>query len=88
MLKLIANDKVLHVIAGFAIMVNCTVIINLFFQLPVFVAAVLSLLFSIAIGCIKELWDRFTGDGTPEMLDAAMTALGSIIGYVLVMRLQ
>ena len=88
MLKLITNDKVLHMIAGFAIMVNCTVIINLFFQLPVFVAAVLSLLLSIAIGCVKELWDRFTGKGTPEMLDAAMTALGSIIGYVLVMRLQ
>ena len=88
MLKLITNDKVLRVIAGFAVMVNCTVIINLFFQLPVFVAAVLSLLFSIAIGCIKELWDRFTGNGTPEMLDAAMTALGAIIGYVLVMRLQ
>ena len=88
MLKLIANDKVLHLIAGFAIMVNCTVIINLFFQLPVFVAAVLSLLFSIAIGCIKELCDRFTGNVTPEMLDAAMTALGAIIGYVLVMRLQ
>ena len=88
MLKLITNDKVLHMIAGFAIMVNCTVIINLFFQLPVFVAAVLSILFSIAIGCIKELWDRFTGNGTPETLDAAMTALGAIIGYVLVMRLQ
>ena len=88
MLKLITNDKVMHAIAGFAIMVNCTVVINLFFQLPVFVAAVLSLLFSIAIGCIKELWDRFTGKGTPEMLDAAMTALGAIIGYVLVMRLQ
>ena len=88
MLELLTNDKVLHVIAGFAIMVNSTVIINLFFQLPVFVAAVLSLLFSIAIGCIKELWDRFTGKGTPEMLDAAMTALGAIIGYVLVMRLQ
>ena len=88
MLELINNDKVLHVIAGFAIMVNCTVIINLFFQLPVFVAAVLSLLFSIAIGCIKELCDRFTSKGTPEMLDAAMTAIGAIIGYVLVMRLQ
>lgn len=88
MLKLITNDKVLHMIVGFAIMVNLTVIINLFFQLPVFVAAVLSLLFSIAIGCIKELWDRFTGKGTPDMLDAAMTALGAIIGYVLVMRLQ
>ena len=88
MLKLITNDKVLRVIAGFAVMVNCTVIINLFFQLPVFVAAVLSLLFSIAIGCIKELWDRFTGNGAPEMLDAAMTAIGAIIGYVLVMRLQ
>ena len=88
MLKLITNDKVLHMIAGFAIMVNCTVIINLFFQLPVFVAAVLSLLLSIAIGCVKELWDRFTGKGTPEMLDAAMTSIGSIIGYVLVMRLQ
>ena len=88
MLKLITNDKVLRMISGFAIMVNFTVIINLFFQLPVFVAAVLSLLFSIAIGCIKELWDRFTGNGTPEMLDAAMTALGAIIGYVLVMRLQ
>ena len=88
MLELVNNDKVLHVIAGFAIMVNCTVIINLFFQLPVFVAAVLSLLFSIAIGCIKELLDRFTGKGTPEMLDAAMTAIGAIIGYVLVMILQ
>ena len=88
MLKLITNDKVLHMIAGFAIMVNCTVIINLFFQLPVFVAAVLSLLLSIAVGCIKELWDRFTGNGTPEMLDAVMTAIGAIIGYVLVMRLQ
>ena len=88
MLKLITNDKVLHMIAGFAIMVNCTVVINLLFQLPVFTAAVLSLLFSIAIGCIKELWDRFTGNGTPEMLDATMTALGAIIGYVLVMRLQ
>ena len=88
MLKLITNDKVLRVIAGFAVMVNCTVIINLFFQLPVFVAAVLSLLFSIAIGCIKELWDRFTGNGAPEMLDASMTAIGAIIGYVLVMRLQ
>ena len=88
MLKLITNDKVLHMIAGFAIMVNCTVIINLFFQLPVFVAAVLSLLFSIAICCIKELCDRFTGKGTPDMLDAAMTALGAILGFILVMRLQ
>ena len=88
MLKLLTNDKVLHVIVGFAMVVNSTVIINLLFQLPVFVAAVLSLLFSIAIGCIKELWDRFTGKGTPEMLDAAMTAIGAIIGYVLIMRLQ
>ena len=88
MLKLIANDKVLHMIAGFAIMVNCTVVINLFFQLPVFVAAVLSLLLSIAIGCLKELWDRFTGNGTPEMLYAAMTAIGAIIGFILIMRLQ
>ena len=88
MLKLITNDKVLHLISGFAIMVNSTVIINLFFQLPVFVAAVLSLLFSIAIGCIKELWDRFTWKGTQEMLDAAMTALGAIIGFILIMRLQ
>ena len=88
MLELITNDKVLHAIAGFAIMVNCTVIINLFFQLPVFVAAVLSLFLSIAIGCAKESWDRFTGKGTPETLDAAMTAIGAVIGYVLVMRLQ
>ena len=88
MLKLLINDKVLHMIVGFAMVVNGTVLMNLFFKLPVFVAALLGLLSSIAIGCLKELWDRFTGEGKPECLDAAMTALGAILGFILIMRLQ
>ena len=38
----------------------------------------------VIIGVSKEFWDKMSGTGTPEIADAAWTAVGSILAYVIV----
>jgi len=64
----IPQDKKKHFVAGFAI----TAVVSLFFGYIVgAIAAVIA-----AAG--KELYDKATGKGTPEILDFVATVLGAV----------
>lgn len=43
---------------------------------------------SITVGVGKEVWDRTTGRGHPEISDLLWTAMGGLVGYVITERLS
>jgi len=44
----------------------------------------LSLGFSVGVGIFKEMFDKGTKKGNPEVLDAIYTAAGGLTGYFIV----
>ena len=65
-------DKQLHFLYGAAIVL----VVNVVFGM----ALALGLCFAAGVG--KELWDRWSGKGTPDRLDAVATCLGGIICWL------
>lgn len=70
--KKIPEDKQKHFIAGFTISVFASL----------FVGYLLGFLFALFIGAGKEVYDRVTGKGTPELKDFLFTAFGAIVSVV------
>ena len=64
----IPQDKKKHFVAGFAI----TAVVSLFFGYIVGAIA------SVIAAAGKELYDKATGKGTPEILDFVATVLGAV----------
>ena len=41
---------------------------------------------SVTVGIGKEVWDRTTGKGHPEVSDLLWTAMGGLVGYAITER--
>ena len=54
----------------------------LFIPLAFVLTPVIALAAVVATGIVKEVYDKVTGTGTPDYLDAVATALGGLAGYV------
>jgi hypothetical protein len=63
-------DKAFHFLAGWAIAAT-------FQSVPLFAAALVA-----AAGIGKEIWDKRSGKGTPDPMDAIATLLGGVGGLV------
>lgn len=73
-LPFIPRDKLLHAVAGsYAALAGA--LIAWYFTLPPVQGAVIA---GLAAGFGKEAWDRFSGKGSPELADAAWTAVGAL----------
>ncbi len=65
-----AFDKQLHFGAGMLIGLAVGVGTN----------PITGLVFATVAGIVKEVYDKYSGNGTPELLDAVATVLGGITG--------
>ena len=68
----IPADKANHFIYGLVLFAALAFPIN-----PIFALASV-----ILVGVLKEIYDKVTGTGTPDMLDAVATSLGGLAGYI------
>lgn len=67
--NILEKDKLLHLIGG----------VYGYIFLSLFLEPLLSLILMLIIGCLIEIvWDGFLKKGTPEALDAIITALGAL----------
>ena len=66
-----ASDKWLHLAAGFCI----ASLVGVFTPLGGFCIA-------LFVGALKEIYDRISGKGTPELWDFVFTALGAFLGLI------
>lgn len=64
----IAQDKLMHYFVGSLIMALCIPFIGVYGLLVVLLAAV-----------GKEAYDKFTGKGTPELMDIVYTMFGGLV---------
>lgn len=69
-MKAIADDKKAHFCAGWAIAATALMFVNVW----------LSILLVAVAGAAKELFDKITGRGTPEIADFLFTLAGGLIG--------
>lgn len=65
-------DKKLHLLVGLAMGL----------ALPMITPYWMSIIITGVVGCGKELYDKWSGKGTPESADAWFTVLGGLIGVV------
>ena len=70
----IPKDKLLHFVAGFAVSIVAYVVTS---------SATIAFSLSALLGIGKEVYDS-RGHGTVEVLDAVATALGGVVGVILV----
>lgn len=68
-LPMIPQDKANHFIYGFVIFILSNLILNAYFALAI--------VFCFAAG--KEVYDKVSGKGTPEILDFVATLIPAII---------
>lgn len=68
---LLASDKWLHLAVGFCI----ASLIGLFTPIGGFCTA-------LVVGALKEIYDKTTGKGTPELWDFIFTALGAFLALI------
>jgi hypothetical protein len=61
------RDKKLHMIVGFIISLSA-----------IFIPAMWALFAVIVIGAFKEIYDKLSGKGTPEVLDFVATVAGGL----------
>ena len=66
------QDKANHFIYGAVI---CLI---LSFAIPAFYA----MLVAVCVGIAKEIYDKVSQKGTPDLMDALVTALGAILVYI------
>ena len=64
-------DKAYHVIAGVVI-----------FACTQWLLGVWSLLIVLIVAILKETYDKYTGKGTPEIMDIVFTMVGSLLGML------
>jgi Flp pilus assembly pilin Flp len=72
--KLMKLDKQAHFLAGTTICLS----------FALFVSPILGLITAIVLGAVKELWDGM-GHGTKDIWDFVATALGGVVGFVLIL---
>ena len=68
----IPQDKKMHFVAGFAI----TAIVSLFF------GYIIGVIVAVIAAAGKELYDKVTGTGTPEVLDFVATIAGAAAAVI------
>ena len=71
---MVSLDKQAHFLAGTTICLS----------FALFVSPVLGLITAIVLGAVKELWDGM-GHGTKDIWDFVATALGGVVGFVLIL---
>lgn len=64
------RDKIFHAAAGLAVAVVA----------GMFVAPLWAFAAGVAAGVGKEVFDKVTGKGVPDVLDAVVTAVGAAVG--------
>lgn len=64
-------DKAYHVIAGVVI-----------FACTQWLLGVWSLLIVLIVAILKETYDKYTGKGTPEIMDIVFTMVGGLLGML------
>lgn len=74
---LFASDKWLHLAAGYAI----ATYIGVF-------CPIAGLATAIIIGVLKEINDRLTKKGTPELWDFLFTVLGAVVAFLNILLLR
>ena len=79
-LAAISTDKYLHFICGFIIAQVVTQLLDR--RLPWWAASALGLLAAVVAGVAKEYYDKKHGE-LPECQDAFATALGGLLGILL-----
>lgn len=73
-----AKDKLKHLLAGYSIATLVGLLCS---------SHRVGLVSAIIAGILKEAYDKLTGKGTCELLDFVATALGGLLGYLLLERL-
>jgi len=68
----IPQDKANHAIYGLVLFIALA-----FARDPLFALALV-----IVAGIVKEIYDKVTGTGTPDVWDAVATSLGGLAGYI------
>ena len=68
----IPQDKANHFIYGLGLFIALA-----FAHDPIFALALV-----VAVGIVKEVYDKVTGTGTPDVWDAVATSLGGLAGYI------
>ena len=71
---MVSLDKQAHFLAGTTICLS----------FALFVSPILGLITAIVLGAVKELWDG-RGHGTKDIWDFVATALGGVVGFVLIL---
>ena len=71
---MVSLDKQAHFLAGTTICLS----------FALFVSPILGLITAIVLGAVKELWDGM-GHGTKDIWDFVATALGGVVGFVLIL---
>lgn len=74
--KTLPYDKILHCLAGVIIFAA----FNFLFTWQV------GLIASFTIGALKEIWDKISGKGTPDLLDFLVTGVGGVLGFLCVVK--
>ena len=77
-----AVDKVKHFGVGFAISTLTGALLLSYLGEPT--APLAGLAVGVLAGIAKELYDKFSERGVPDIMDAVFTAFGSVGGMVLV----
>lgn len=72
MLPQLPQDKANHVLYGLAGFLGVGLVFG----------AVAGVIFAALIGAAKEVYDRVTKKGTPDVLDFVATAAGGVVGYL------
>ena len=70
----VPSDKLLHFICSALIMAMCSIFLN----------PMLSSFITIAIGLLKELYDKLSGRGCAELVDLWADIIGIAIGWLIV----
>lgn len=66
------EDKANHFITG----------LYIFLLFGVFIHPIVGLSAAIVAGILKEIYDKLSGKGTPDIWDAVATAGGGLLGFV------
>lgn len=86
LIKKYGIDKVYHLIAGFIIAENLTVVLNHF--MSNYIACLIAFILTGIIGVLKEVWwDGVLGKGHVENNDSYATTLGGLIGALVILIL-
>lgn len=79
------NDKLLHLVAGLSIVLYLSMAFIMLTRYDAVFIAIVSYMVATFVGLSKEVYDKLSKKGTPEVMDFLMTALGAILGLVYIL---